>query len=236
MPEMMKKLCSIAVALLLSHSAFAAEDTLKNKLNQQYPALKIENLQKTEMPGLYSATLNEQVVYLDEAGQYLFTGSMIRLKDQKNLTKDLVLQQNSIDWKKLPLNNAIKTVRGTGKRQLAVFSDPNCPYCKRLETELAKLTDVTIYTFIYPLKPQSIAVSKQVWCDKNPAQAWRNLLQKNINPSAAATCANPIQQNLKLGESLGVNGTPTLILSNGFKLVGAYPAEQLESVWKEFDL
>ncbi len=232
----MKKLCSIVAALLFSHSAIAAEETLKTKLSQNYPALSIENLQKTEMPGLYSATLNEQVVYLDETGQYLFTGSMIRLKDQKNLTKDLVLQHNSIDWKKLPLNNAIKTVRGTGKRQLAVFSDPNCPYCKRLEAELAKLNDVTIYTFIYPLKPQSITVSKQVWCDKNPAQAWRNLLQKNISPSATATCSNPIQQNLKLGESLGVNGTPTLILSNGFKLVGAYPAEQLEQVWKEFDL
>lgn len=234
---MMKKLGLLAVTLMLTtHSTFADVTSLKVKLQQQYPALKIENLQKTEMPGLYSATFEDQVVYLDESGQYLLAGSMIRLKDQKNLTRDLVLQQNQVDWKSLPLKNAIKTVRGTGKRQLAVFSDPNCPYCKRLEAELAKLTDVTIYTFIYPLKPQSMMVSKQVWCDKNPSQAWSNLLQKNITPSASASCSTPLEQNLKLGERLGVEGTPTLILSNGFKLTGAYPAEQIEQIWKEFNL
>lgn len=61
---------------------------------------------------------------------------MIRLKDQKNLTNSLMLTQNQIDWKKLPLKDAIKSVKGTGKRQLAIFSDPNCPYCKQLEVEL----------------------------------------------------------------------------------------------------
>ncbi len=148
---MMKKLGLLAVTLMLTtHSTFADVTSLKVKLQQQYPALKIENLQKTEIPGLHSATVEDQVVYLDESVQYLRTGSMIRLKDQKNLTRDLILQQNQVDWKSLPLKNAIKTVRGTGKRQLAVFSDPNCPYCKRLEAELAKLTDVTIYTFITP--------------------------------------------------------------------------------------
>ena len=136
----------------LSALSFANVETLKNNLNQQYPNIHVSNIQTTEMTGLYSASLDQQIIYLDETAQHMFIGSMVRLKDQKNLTKDLVLKQNSIDWKQLPLKDAIKTVKGNGKQQLTIFSDPNCPYCKKLEVELDKLNDVTIYTFIYPLK------------------------------------------------------------------------------------
>lgn len=233
---MMRKICALMMSGLLSTMACASVETLQAQIAKQYPNLKIENIQKTEMTGLYSATVDGQIIYLGEDGQYLLTGSMIRLKDQKNLTNELILQQHSVDWKKLPLKDAIKTVRGTGKRQLAVFSDPNCPYCKRLDAELAKLQNVTIYTFIYPIKPQSIEVSKQVWCEQKPDLAWQNLLQKNIMPTAKSTCSNPIQRNLNLGQQLGLEGTPSIIFSNGFKTTGAYPAEQIEMIWNEFGL
>ncbi len=210
-------------------------ETLKSNLNKNYPNIQVTNIQTTEMTGLYSASLDNQIIYLDENAEHMFIGSMVRLKDQKNLTKDLVLKQNSVDWQQLPLQDAIKTVKGNGKRQLAIFSDPNCPYCKQLEAELDKLNDVTIYTFIYPLKPQSIAVSKQVWCEANPSYAWKNLLQKNVQPKAK-TCANPIDRNLTLGRKLGVNGTPTLIFSNGLKMVGGRSAEDIQMIWKELGL
>ena len=64
----------------------------------------------------------------------------------------------------------------------SLFFRSELPYCKKLEAELDKLNDVTIYTFIYPLKAQSIAVSKSIWCDPNQAYAWKNLLQKNVQP------------------------------------------------------
>ncbi len=215
--------------------SLANVETLKSNLNKNYPDIQVTNIQATEMTGLYSANLDNQIIYLDENAEHMFIGSMVRLKDQKNLTKDLVLKQNSIDWQKLPLQDAIKTVKGNGKRQLAIFSDPNCPYCKQLEAELDKLNDVTIYTFIYALKPQSIAVSKQVWCDANPSYAWKNLLQKNVQPKAK-NCANPIDRNLALGRKLGVNGTPTLIFSNGLKMVGGRSAEDIQMIWKELGL
>ena len=161
---------------------------------------------------------------------------MLRIQDQHNLTRDLMLKQNSVDWKKLPLQDAVKSVRGTGKRQIAIFSDPNCPYCKQLEVELKKLKDVTIYTFILPLKPQSVAPSKQVYCASNPAQAWEDLITQGSLPKSKKSCANPIERNKKLAQSLGVNGTPAIIFSNGFKVMGAYPAEQIEQIFKEFSL
>ena len=219
----------------LSALSFANVETLKNNLNQQYPNIHVSNIQTTEMTGLYSASLDQQIIYLDETAQHMFIGSMVRLKDQKNLTKDLVLKQNSIDWKQLPLKDAIKTVKGNGKQQLAIFSDPNCPYCKKLEVELDKLNDVTIYTFIYPLKAQSIAISKSVWCDPNQAYAWKNLLQKNVQPKEKS-CANPIDRNLELGKKLGIEGTPTLIFGNGLKMVGGRSAEEIQMIWKELGL
>lgn len=232
---MLKKIGIFSLLGCVSAFSFANVETLKSNLSKQYPNIQVTNIQPTEMSGLYSANLDNQIIYLDENAEHMFIGSMVRLKDQKNLTKDLVLKQNSIDWKQLPLKDAIKTVKGNGKRQLAIFSDPNCPYCKKLESELDKLNDVTIYTFIYPLKTQSIAVSKQVWCEANPAYAWKNLLQKNVQPKAK-TCANPIDRNLELGRKLGVQGTPTLIFGNGLKMVGGRSAEEIQMIWKELEL
>ena len=232
---MLKKIAMFSLLSCFSAISLANVETLKINLSRYYPNIQVSNIQATEMLGLYSASLDNQIIYLDENAQYMLVGSMVRLKDQKNLTKDLMLQQNSVDWKQLPLKDAIKTVKGTGKRQLVVFSDPNCPYCKKLEAELDKLNDATIYTFIYPLKSQSIAVSKQVWCDPNQAYAWKNLLQKNVQPKEK-TCTNPIDRNLELGKKLGIEGTPTLIFGNGLKMVGGRSAEDIRMIWKELGL
>ncbi|NNG83289.1 DsbC family protein [Acinetobacter sp. ANC 5378] len=233
---MIKKTLAFALVSFISSLSLANVDTVKSNLTKQHPKLNIENIQATDMKGIYSGSMDGQVVYVGEDAQHILVGSMYRLSDQKNLTKDLVLKQNSIDWKKLPLQDAVKSVRGNGKRQIAIFSDPNCPYCKQLETELSKLNDVTIYTFIYPIKNQSIAVSKQVFCEKAPALAWSNLISKGIQPSSKKTCANPIERNLSLGKSLGLNGTPAIIFSNGFKVMGSHPAQEIEKMWKELGL
>jgi thiol:disulfide interchange protein DsbC len=233
---MIKKTLAFALVSFISSLSLANVDTVKNNLTKQHPKLSIENIQATDMKGIYSGSMDGQVVYVGEDAQHILVGSMYRLSDQKNLTKDLVLKQNSIDWKKLPLQDAVKSVRGNGKRQIAIFSDPNCPYCKQLETELNKLNDVTIYTFIYPIKNQSIAVSKQVFCEKDSALAWSNLISKGIQPSSKKTCANPIERNLSLGKSLGLNGTPAIIFSNGFKVMGSHPAQEIEKMWKELGL
>jgi len=132
--------------------------------------------------------------------------------------------------------DAVTSIRGNGQRQLAIFSDPNCPYCKTLEGNLAKLNNVTIYTFIYPIKTQSIIPAKQVWCSANREYAWKNLLQNGIQPSAAANCETPIERNLALGKKLGLHGTPAIIFSNGYKVMGAYPAEEIEKIWKKLGL
>lgn len=235
---MIKKVCAVWLASLVSSMSFAAIDvvqnidTVKSHLKQNYPLLKIENVAVTEVKGIYSASMDGQVIYVSEDAEHVMLGPMLRLKDQKNLTKDLAMKQNPVDWKALPLQDAIKTVRGTGKRQLAVFSDPNCPYCKRLEEDLKKLKDVTIYTFIFPIKPQSVAVSKDVWCSENRAYAWQNLMEKGQQPKKKS-CDHPIERNLALGKKLGLNGTPALIFANGWKVMGALSVGEIETILKQ---
>jgi len=233
---MLKPTLLLAITALASGLSFADINTVKANLAKNSPELKIENLQTTEMKGIYSASLEGQIVYLNEDAQHLIAGTMLRVADKKNLTRELVLKQNSIDWKKLPLQDALKSVQGTGKRQIAVFSDPNCPYCKQLEAELKKLPDVTIYTFVLPLKSQSIKPSKQVFCEKNPAQAWEDLIGKGLQPQSTKSCNNPVERNIALAKSLNIQGTPAIIFSNGLKLMGAYPADQIEKIWTELGL
>lgn len=220
------------IAGLLSQWTMADASTVQQQLTQKYPALQIEQVQATEMPGVYSGFAGDTVVYVSENAEYVIAGSMIRLKDQANLTKSLMIRPGQVDWKTLPFKDAVKSVRGTGKRQLAVFSDPNCPYCKQLEVELSKLKDVTIYTFILPLKSQSVAPSKQVFCETDPALAWEKLIMKGTQPNSKKSCDNPIERNLQLAKKLGLNGTPALIFEDGAKLMGAYPAADIEERFK----
>jgi len=231
----MKKTILLATALFSTFS-FANVDTVKSNLQKNHPDLKIEKIQPTEMKGIYSGVMGGQIVYLNDDAQHLIAGTMVRLSDQKNLTKDLVIKQNTVDWNKLNLNDAVKIVKGNGKHKLAIFSDPNCPYCKNLEDELKNLNNVTIYTFIVPFKPQSVEPSKKVYCEKNPAQAWTDLIAKGIQPTTKKVCENPIDRNFAVAKEIGVTGTPSIIFENGLKVVGAYPTDKIEEIFKEFGL
>ena len=232
----MQKTIWVAILLSLSSLGWADINTAQQNLAKNYPNLEINNIASTEMRGIYSAEIDDQIVYLNDDAEHLIAGNMLRLTDQKSLTQELIVKKNTIDWKKLPLKNAIKSVRGNGKRQLAIFSDPNCPYCQQLEVELKKLDNVTLYTFILPLKPQSVAPSKQVYCEQDPSFAWQQLIEKGIQPKNKKSCNNPVNANLELAKQLGVEGTPAIIFSNGYRVLGAYPATEIETIWRELGL
>jgi len=131
-------------------------------------------------------------------------------------------------WESLPFQWALTSKRGDGRRKIAIFSDPNCPFCKRLEGELAKLDDITVHIFLYPIiAPESVRQTKSVWCSKDRAGAWENLTHRGIEPTAPADCETPIEQLLELGSRLGARSTPTWFLENGESYTGAKPLEKL---------
>lgn len=225
----------LAPVLALAQAAEPAgklttESIIKRTLETRLSGAKVDGVTKTPYLGLYEVRLDSEILYTDEKMNYIFSGNIIDAKSMQNITEKRLRELSAIKWENLPLEAAVKTVRGSGKRALAVFSDPNCPYCKRFEKDLAKVDDVTIYTFLYPILSQdSQDKSKAVWCSADKSKAWTDLML-NGAVLAPARCDTPIEKNLELGRKYRVNGTPTIIFTNGERVPGAIPTEQIEKL------
>jgi thiol:disulfide interchange protein DsbC len=180
--------------------------------------------------GLYEVILGTEVLYVDANVDYVFAGRVIDARTREDLTQKRRDELLRVDFKSLPLDQAVKVVRGSGARVMVTFEDPNCPYCKRLYKDLRKVTDVTIYTFLYPILSQdSFEKSKNIWCAKDRAAAWDQYMgDGKAPPTAGADCKHPLQQVLALGQKLDVSGTPTIVFPDGSRLPGAVPAEKIE--------
>ncbi len=215
---------------LFSGAAVANEASLRKALQVHFPGDKIESLKKTSYLGLYEVVVGGGLFYTDEKASYFFSGHVIDPKTGQSLTEGRLQQikdARRVNIDSLPLELAIKAVRGNGKRRVVVFSDPNCSYCKRLENELTKVTDVTVYTLLYPVLNGSVAAATTIWCSADRLKAWDDFMLKGIAPTAK-NCETPIATLIQLGQKHGVSGTPTLIFSDGSVTPGMIPAEMIE--------
>lgn len=214
----------IALLLLFAFSAaHAGETEIRQSLQSKIG--KLEHVVKTPYAGLYEIMVGDKVLYTDELGLYLFDGSVIDVKSRADLTEQRRRQLFNFD--KLPLELAVKRVKGNGRRKLAYFSDPQCGYCKKLEKELSKISDVTLYLFLYPIFPGSEEIVRNVRCAKDPAKTWDDLMLKGIAP-ANLSCKTPTDKVVAFGHERQVNGTPNLIFADGTQVPGYLPAEELE--------
>ena len=223
-------LLSFLLLGLFSGAAVANEASLRKALQVHFPGDKIESLKKTPYLGLYEIVVGGGLFYTDEKASYFFSGHVIDPKTGQSLTEGRLQQikdARRINIDSLPLELAIKAVRGNGKRRVVVFSDPNCSYCKRLENELTKVTDVTVYTLLYPVLNGSVAAATAIWCSADRLKAWDDFMLKGIAPTAKS-CETPIATLIQLGQKHGVSGTPTLIFSDGSVTPGMIPAEMIE--------
>ena len=179
--------------------------TLQARLGSDAP---IKSVSKSPVAGLYEVNLGSQIIYSDAAGDYVLLGDLVDTKTHKNLTDARLSDLNKIDFTSLPFANAIKVVKGNGARKIAVFSDPNCPYCKRLETTLQSIDNVTVYTFLYPvLSPDSTVKSKAIWCSTDPGKAWIDAMVHDKLPATQGKCEAPLDKNLAYGQQKRITGT-----------------------------
>ena len=230
---MIKQLVAYAVLSSLSVAAMADEASLKKAVEAAYPKFKVESVSKTPYPGLYEVFMAGQIIYTDERMSFLIAeGRLVDPKSKKDLTAERMDELTKIDFAKLPLDQAIKVVKGSGSRKLVVFSDVDCPYCKRLEqNELSNITDVTVYTFLYPivqLHPDAAAKSKSIWCASNRVKAWDDWIMRNQLPKNAVNCDVPLEKVGDLAKSLDITSTPTLIFADGKRMLGAQPYKEIE--------
>jgi thiol:disulfide interchange protein DsbC len=230
---MIKQLVAYAVLSSLSVAAMADEASLKKAVEAAYPKFKVESVSKTPYLGLYEVFMAGQIIYTDEKMTFLIAeGRLVDPKSKKDLTAERMDELTKIDYAKLPLDQAIKVVKGSGSRKLVVFSDVDCPYCKRLEqNELSNITDVTVYTFLYPivqLHPDAAAKSKSIWCASNRVKAWDDWIMRNQLPKNAVNCDVPLEKVGDLAKSLDITSTPTLIFADGKRMLGAQPYKEIE--------
>lgn len=226
-----KKVVLGLVAAMAVVSAQADVSTLQANLNKNYPATKVTSVDVTPIKGIYEVVLGKNLAYTDVTGDYFLFGDIIRMKDQSNLSSQKRDELKKIDFTALPFKDAITYKRGNGSRKLAVFSDPQCPFCKRLETELMKLDNVTIYVFTNPLvglHPEARNLSKKIWCSKDKQKAWRDYLISSIEPTSDGLCVNPVDSTVQLSRELGFDGTPMTILEDGTVVAGAVSVGELD--------
>jgi thiol:disulfide interchange protein DsbC len=220
MPRMKKFLLLLSVLFALP--ALAGEAEIRQMVESKLPGVKVQSVQQTALPGIFEVQFQTregpQIVYSDAQGTYILTGSLIEAKSGRDLTEERLVKLSAIEFSALPLDMAVKIQRGNGKRVLAMFTDPYCPYCRRLEQSLLQIDDITVYVFMYPvIRPDFADHSRAVWCSKDRARAWLDLAvgDKPKVPAASPNCPNPVDKVVELGRSLRVNGTPTLYFANG---------------------
>jgi thiol:disulfide interchange protein DsbC len=225
--------CLATALFLLSGAAIADEAAIRKSFAERVPSFpKIDEVTKTPVPGLWEVRVGTEVLYTDDAGNFLIDGSIVDLRSKANLTEERVAKLTAIDFAKLPLADAMVWKQGTGARKLVVFADPNCGYCKRFERDLNAVKDVTVYTFLFPiLGPDSTEKSKQIWCSKEPTKTWRSwMVEGTAIPKAASCDTAAIDRNLALGRKHKVNGTPALVFESGRRVPGALPAAEVEKL------
>jgi thiol:disulfide interchange protein DsbC len=192
---------------------------------------KIQSVTKTPYSGLYEIQVNDDIIYTDAKAQYLFVGRIVDTKTYQDYTKARLDEINKVTFADLPLNLAMKSVKGNGKRVIAVFEDPNCGYCKRFDQTLQGIDNITVYTFLYNILSQdSINKARDVWCAPDRNKAWDDwMLNGKPAPTAPANCSTPHEKVLELGKRMKITGTPTIIFADGSRIPGAIDAKALEA-------
>jgi len=235
---MLKTIVTLAAALWLLAAAavHADEAAIRKGLQSKFPQAEVQSVTKLPYMGLYEVVIGKEneILYTDENFDYIiYDGNIIDTKTDRNLTGERKRKLSMIPFNELPLDLAFKRVKGKGERKMAIFSDPDCPYCRRIEGDLAKLDNVTIYTFLFPidsLHPQASDKARRIWCSTDKVKAWDDYLTKGVAPSAAPTCDNPVDKLVEFGTKRGINATPTLVFANGERVPGAISAQQIEKL------
>lgn len=212
----------------------AIEAAIRKALAERIPRMPpVDEVRRTPVAGLYEVRYaGTELLYADERGDHILVGgSLIETKTRTDLTEQRMERLLAIDFGKLPLKDAMVIKQGNGARKMAVFVDPNCGYCRRFERDLATVKDVTIYTFLLPiLGPDSTTKSRDIWCAKDPARAWREwMLEGRMAPSAPARCDfTALERNSEFGRRHKINGTPAVLFENGVRKPGALPPDVVE--------
>ncbi len=232
----LSKIALLAMSALMA-SCVNAENTVEANIKKVIEprlgeGVKVDSVKETPYGGLYEIKAGGEILYTDKTGAYLFVGSIYNAATSRNITKERIDEINKIKFTDLPLEAAVKLVKGDGKRVIAIFEDPNCGYCKRFrQTTLKEIDNVTVYTFMYNiLAEDSFVKSKNIWCAADRNKAWDEwMVSGKAAPTAPANCVTPNDQISALGRKLRITGTPAIFFADGTRIPGAIDLKGMEA-------
>ena len=230
------RLCAAIAPLVIGRICTAESspvDVVRNSVHAGYPDVTIVDVRPAPIPGWYEVFTGSQLVYSDASGGHLFVGKLLETQTHKDLAEEELERRLTIDFQNLPFERAIKIVKGNGTHRLALFEDPDCPFCQQLEHRLADVHDVTLYVFLYPfaeLHPQARAHAHAIWCAPDPAAAWTHWMLEHKDPGPGNCSSDPIDQLQSVGKAIFVTSTPTIFLPSGQRIEGVVEAAQLQKL------
>ena len=221
---------SLAATAVMADTVAVSPEVItqvKQRFENEFKGIKVDEISATPFADILEVRIGKDILYTNAKMDFILQGALVDVATRTDLTAERLESLNRVDIASLPLDKAIKVVKGDGSRQVVVFEDPNCVYCKRLQQSLDAVDNVTVYSFLMPLLgPDSEAKSEHIWCADDPAATWLAWMKNNQLP-AEKSCSTPVKEVMALGMGLGVRGTPMIIFADGSRANGWLPPDQL---------
>ena len=225
-------LCCAVLGACASHPG---ADRVRARLQEVMPGTPVDEVRPAPMAGVWEVRSGRNLFYTVR-GRYLLVGHIYDPKRGEDLTAKRLAELDRVDFARLPLSLAVVSGPKDARLRLAVFDDPDCPYCRRLERWLSGMRDVRVYRFLFPLEslhPNARRHAEAIWCAGDRMEALRAVMLEGKDLSPPAGCDAPVDEIAELGGRLGVMGTPTLIAGDGRVLRGLPASVQALRAWLE---
>jgi len=195
------------------------------------PGARAEELRPTAIAGIYEYAHGADIAYVTADGKYAFTGDLIDLGTNANVTEQHRRELRVKAIAAFPENEMLVFGPKDPKYTVTVFTDVDCPYCRKLHSQMAEYNrlGIRVRYLLYPRTgPNTVAWTKaeQVWCstDRNAALT-RAKLGEELKTKPCAN--NPVARSYALGQDFALEGTPAIVMANGEMLPGYVPPDVL---------
>ncbi len=216
---MLKKILTAMAMLAVSALAMATdgEKTARDAIHSLLPMAIIDAVVKSDLPGFYEVIISGQVTYVTEDGKYLLQGKLYDVPLKKDLTSARIATMREEALAKLPESKVMLFAPQNPKHTVTVFTDVDCPYCRQFHKQIGEYNrlGIAVRYVLYPLDihPGADKKAAAVWCAKDRNAAYTAAM--NGQDPGTASCSNPVAETKVLGETLGINATPTVLAEDG---------------------
>lgn len=226
---------TLTIGLMGAASASPEIEKLTGTLMKSMPGLKVDSLRPTPVPGLYELVTGSDVAYVTSDGVHMIQGMLYNVPERKNLTEQTLAQSRVKALQSIePASLLVFPAAGKPKHTITVFTDPSCPFCIRLHSEIPKLNElgVTVKYALYARNGNNTLTGRQlseVLCSADPKAELGKFFGAPMRDAKGAKCpgAEGLERIARVAPQVGLKGTPHIVSDNGMAFSGYQPAAEL---------